>query len=88
MTVAVLGVGLFCTYAAIRPLIGGVDNWRLWCLAPAAQLGVVALRRAAGVKPHICAKHGRSRSWSPPAGSVVRTPGGKRWSAAHILTAS
>lgn len=50
-TLAVLGVGLFCTYAAIRTLIGGVGTWWLWFLAAAAQFGVVALRRAAGVKP-------------------------------------
>jgi ribosomal protein S11 len=62
MTVAVLGVGVFA-YAAIRTLIGGVDTWRLWFLAAAAQFGIVALRRAAGVKPEICAKPGRSRSW-------------------------
>jgi hypothetical protein len=50
-TVAALVVGLFCTFAAIRTLIGGVDTWWLWFLAAAAQFGVVALRRAAGVKP-------------------------------------
>jgi hypothetical protein len=50
-TVAVLVVGLLCTYAAVRTLIGGVGAWWLWFLAAAAQFGVVALRRAARVKP-------------------------------------
>lgn len=50
-TVAVLVVGLFCTYAAIRTFISGVDTWWLWFLAAAAQFGIVALRRAAGAKP-------------------------------------
>lgn len=43
MTVAVLVVALFCTYAAIRTLIGGVNSWWLWFLAAAAQFGAVAL---------------------------------------------
>ena len=51
MTLEALGVGLFCTYAAIRNLVGGVDTWWLWFLAAAAHFGVVALRRGAGVKP-------------------------------------
>jgi hypothetical protein len=51
MTLEALGVGLFCTYAAIRNLMGGVDTWWMWFLAAAAHFGVVALRRGAGVKP-------------------------------------
>jgi hypothetical protein len=51
MTVAAFGVGLFCTYTAIRTLVGRVDSWWLWFLAAAAQFGIVALRRAGGVKP-------------------------------------
>jgi hypothetical protein len=51
MTVAVFGIGLFCTYNAIRTLVGGVATWWLWFLAAAAQFGIVALRRAGGVKP-------------------------------------
>jgi len=50
-TVVVLVVGLFCTYAAIRTLIGGVDTWWLWFTAAATQFAVVALRRATAVKP-------------------------------------
>jgi hypothetical protein len=51
VTIEALGVGLFCTYATVRNLIGGVETWWLWFLAAAAQFGVVALRRAAGIKP-------------------------------------
>jgi hypothetical protein len=51
MTVVELVIGLFCTYSAIRALIGGVGTWWLWFMAAAAQFAVVALRRAAGVKP-------------------------------------
>ena len=47
-TVVVLVVGLFCTYAAIRTMIGGVDTWWLWILAAATQFVMFAIRRAAG----------------------------------------
>jgi len=45
-TVVFLVVGLFCTFGAIRALIGGVGTWWLWFMAAAAQFGVIALRRA------------------------------------------
>jgi hypothetical protein len=51
MTVVELFIGLLCTYSAIRALIGGVGTWWLWFMAAAAQFGVVALRRAASIKP-------------------------------------
>jgi len=41
-----LVAGLFCTYAALRTLIGGVGTWWLWSLAAAAQYATLALRRA------------------------------------------
>ena len=50
VTIEALGVGLLCTYATVRNLIGGVETWWLWLLAAAAHFGVVALRRAAGLK--------------------------------------
>src|SRR5450631_270614 len=76
MTVAVFGVGLFCTYNAIRTLVGGVGTWWLWFLAAAAQFGVVALRRAGAVKPvagevrpHVTMKrnHRRALCFAVPA---------------------
>ena len=75
-TVAVLVVGLFSTYAAIRTFISGVDSWWLWFLAAAAQFGIVALRRAAGakpvageVRPHVTIKrnHRRALYFAVPA---------------------
>jgi len=48
MSAPFLLAGLYCTYAAIRTMIGGVDTWWLWILAAATQFVMFAIRRAAG----------------------------------------
>jgi len=99
MTLVVLGVGLFCTYAAIRTLIRGVDTWWLWLLAAAAQFGVVALRRASGVKPvagevrlHVKMKHSHRVAMFPGARfkelSATRSRTGRRSSHSFSKTVS
>jgi len=70
-TVAVLGVGLYCTYAAVRALLGGVDSWWVWFLAAATQFGIVALRRAAEVGPQVKLKRNHRRAiWFAVPASV------------------
>jgi len=48
MSAPFLLAGLYCAYAAIRTMIGGVDTWWLWILAAATQFAMFAFRRAAG----------------------------------------
>jgi hypothetical protein len=50
MSAPFLLAGLYCAYAAIRTMIGGVDTWWLWILAAATQFAMVATKRAAGAK--------------------------------------
>lgn len=48
--VLTLLAGLFCSYGALRNLIGGSGTWWLWSLAAAAQFATVALGRGASVR--------------------------------------
>jgi hypothetical protein len=50
LPISMICSGLYCTYGAIRTLIGGVDTWWLWFLAAAAYFGTVPMMRFAGAK--------------------------------------
>lgn len=41
---------LYCSVAAVRALIGGVDTWWLWLAAAASHLAALLVRRIAGLK--------------------------------------
>lgn len=78
LNIGVVLTGLFCTYAAIRTLIGGVGTSWLWFLAAAAQFAIPPIRHRAGVKlgavevrPDVATRHRHRRALWFAAAAIV-----------------